>query len=141
MFPRRLRRSRQCSRSLGCGAPLAALRGCPPSGGDLPSASEQRRGTRPRNPLIEAGRTTCRPRPGRCPRTKSKESSGTMPANELVRELAPGTSYRAVRAAQIELVVRRHDGRRHLTFIGTSLLAFRTDRPAPKKHAESAPTG
>src|SRR5215472_13401193 len=45
-------------------------------------------------------------------------------------ESSLGTSYRAVKAAQIELVVRRHDGRRHLTFIGTSLLGFRTVRPA-----------
>src|SRR5215831_779788 len=34
-------------------------------------------------------------------------------------------------AGRVELVVRRHDGRRHLTFIGTSLSAFRTDRPTP----------
>jgi len=46
VLPRRLRRPRQCSRSLGRGAPPGPLRSRPPSCRDLPAAPEQRGGTR-----------------------------------------------------------------------------------------------
>ena len=50
MFSRRLRRARQRPRSLGGHPPPAALRRRAPSGGEVPAANEQRRGTRPGSP-------------------------------------------------------------------------------------------
>jgi hypothetical protein len=37
--------------------------------------------------------------------------------------------------------IGRHDGRRYLTFIGTSLLGFRNEKPAPRMELELGTAG
>ncbi len=54
VLPRRLPRPGQRVGPVGCGTQTAALRGRPKLGGDLPAATQQRRGTRKMNPLIAA---------------------------------------------------------------------------------------